>query len=257
MKPSSNSVEESAIPKIVISANEISQAKRSLWDETAKGLGNVIGNINDAWYGEQAVYYTRERERLEKYIPPFRYGASATLFLFFSFRVTGNPNFQRWRRGIWERLRPTKLETAPPQKHQTPATAPMGYLETKRKTEVEQALKSMKFLTDFLVSLSVGTSGTLFLLESKKDDIRIDYEESPLVPGRSVVADEMCPGMLQLYQNHSSVRHILVQGQHDPNLATVATFVKNCQKRANYESKIRQEQGKSEDEPIIVPYTGL
>lgn len=251
---------------VIVSATTISKVKRLLWSETAEGLGNVMGNIRSTWYGDEAVFYTREEERLRKYIPPFQYGLAATVFLFLNFRVTGNPGFQKWRQNVWQRIRPSSSSTTSPTTG-IPPPQQQGYLETKRKTQVEEALKSMKFLTDFLISLSVGTSGTLFLLEAKKEDMRIDYEDGPLIPGRSILADDMCPGMLKLYQTDPSIRQVLEDNerkkeqrkweQSDHNLVTFSTFIHNCTKREDYESKIRKEQGKSENDPISIPHTGL
>ncbi|KAL3931250.1 MAG: hypothetical protein SGARI_004257 [Bacillariaceae sp.] len=132
----------------------------------------------------------------------------------------------------------------------------MGYLENKRVTERERALQSMKLLTDFFVSISVGVSGALFLLEAKKKDMRKDYEQAPLVAGRSVVADEMCPSLLELYRNNASVRRALEENEgdpehHDVNLASFAKFIENCEKRADCESRIRSERGISKFEPVV------
>ena len=250
---------------VIVSATTSSKVKRLLWSETAEGLGNVMGNIRSTWYGDEAVFYSREEERLRKYIPPFQYGLAATVFLFLNFRVTGNPGFQKLRQNVWQRVRPSSSSTTSPTTGIPPPQ--QGYLETKRKTQVEEALKSMKFLTDFLISLSVGTSGTLFLLEAKKEDMRIDYEDGPLIPGRSILADDMCPGMLKLYQTDPSIRQVLEDNerkkeqrkweQSDHNLVTFSTFIHNCTKREDYESKIRKEQGKSENDPISIPHTGL
>jgi hypothetical protein len=258
---------------VIVSATTISKVKRLLWSETAEGLGNVMGNIRSTWYGDEAVFYTREEERLRKYIPPFQYGLAATVFLFMNFRVTGNPGFQKWRRHVWQRIRPSSSSRTSSSTTNTAQSGisqqqqGMGYLETKRRNQVEEALKSMKFLTDFLISLSVGTSGTLFLLEAKKEEMRIDYENGPLIPGRSILADDMCPGMLKLYQTDPSIRQVLEDNerrkeqrkweQSDHNLVTFSTFIHNCTKREDYESKIRKEQGKSENDPILIPHTGL
>lgn len=230
-----------------------------------------------AWYGEESVFYTRERERLGSYLPPFYYGMAAAAFLFVGFRIAGFSRVQEWqRRSMWNRWwksmkskqsvnQTGTAKTASTANVSTP-TQPgpgMGYLETKRIREREQALQSMKVITDFLVSVSVGFSGTLFLLEAKRHQLRFDYEEAPLVPGRSVVAEHMCPGMLTLYQDDLSVQQVLRRNEtsatalKDHNLTSFAVFLQNCQKRHDIEQRIRIEQRKSQHEPVVVPYRGL
>lgn len=268
----------------------VSNVKRRLWEEALDGLGNVVGNLRAVWYtGDEAVFYKREEQRLNKYIPPFQYGLAAFAFVFVNFRVTGNPGFQKWRKRIWERTRPTPssetktmLKASQQRQRQEPKLHPsfhkppptMGYLETKRKHDVEKALKSMKYLTDFLVSLSIGTSGALFLLEAKcGKDLRIDFEEAPLVAGKSLVADEMCPGMLELYRSDPRLRKVFEDNssqEHraweastfDPNLQTFSTFINNCKKRKDHESRLQMEQKQQQGNQvksgaIVIPYTGV
>ena len=272
--------EESSLhPASALSADVVSTVKRRLWEETAQGLGDVVGDLRGAWYtGNDTVFYSRERERLRKYIPPFQYGLAASVFLFVTFRVTGNPGFQKWRKGVWQQyFRPAvsfaKQAPPPPKQQQQPPPAKAGYLETKRKSDVEKVLKSMKVLTDFFISLTVGTSGMLFLLEAKcGEDLRKDYEEAPLVAGRSLVADKMCPGMMELYGSDPRVRRVLAgneederdrkwqeRGMGDANLATFSRFLANCQKRADHEWRLRKERKGvgSENDPVLIPYTGV
>lgn len=261
-----------------LSASEISAAKRSLWDETGQGLANALMHARSAWHGEEAVFYTRERDRLGSYLPPFYYGMAAATFLFLGFRLAGHSRVQEWqRRSLWNRWwkstneskqsvkQATVAKTTSTSYVSTPAQpAPvMGYLETKRIREREQALQSMRVITDFLVSISVGFSGTLFLLEAKRHHMRSDYETAPLVPGRSVVAEHMCPGMLALYQDNLSVQQVLrrngtsAAALKDHNLTSFAMFLQNCQKRRDVEERIRIEQQRSQHEPVDVPYRWL
>jgi hypothetical protein len=130
----------------------------------------------------------------------------------------------------------------------------MGYLESKREKQVQNALASMRIVTDLLISVSVGTSGTLFMLEAEKNSMRQDFENSPLVSGRSVVADEMCSGMISIANEHQIPPGL---SSNDPTMATFQTFVSNCRRRVEVEEKLRLQRGKAEDEPIVVPLFGL
>jgi hypothetical protein len=256
---------------IRLSASDVSAARRSLWDETGQGLSNVLFHARGTWYGDEAVYYTRERERLGSYLPPFYYGMASAAFVFVGFRITGHAKVQEWQRRLWDHLwrRPrgghTTNTTAinPSPTKSSPVEPGMGYLESKRIREREQALQSMKLITDLLVSISVGFSGTLFLLECKRHHMRADFEEAPLVPGRSVVAEQMCPAMLRLYQDNVTVQQVLRRNDQsaaalkDRNLTSFAVFLHNCQKRVAYETKMRKERGLADDEPVVIPFRGL
>lgn len=124
---------------------------------------------------------------------------------------------------------------------------------------MERALNSMKLLTDLLVSISVGISGIIFMLvEGNRDNLRQDFEEAPLVAGRSVVAEQMCPELLKivsLMQQESQETHDAAA--KDPNLATLLTFVSNCRKRADYEDRVRRERGLPDGATVMVPYSGI
>ena len=251
--------------------------KKLLWDEAARGIANAMAHIQSTWYGDEGVLYTNERERLgPRYLPPFCYGASATLFLFLNFRILGHPSFQSWRKQVWQGVSlpknrsssikssmPPKPKPTPPSSslssppsHQPPM--PMGYLERKRKSDIEKTLQSMKLLTDLLVSISVGISGTIFMLEGKRKYMRKDFEEAPLVPGRSVVGEQMCPLFLKAVSlEQETSNEAQEMKENDPNMATILTFVGNCRRRAELEKKIRQDRGLKDDVPVTVPFSGF
>ena len=244
-----------------LSTEIVSSVKERLWEETALGVANTVGKLREAWYtGSSAVFYTREREQFEKYIPPFQYGLAATVFLFLNFRVTGSTRFQQWRKGVWSRFRPKDLHKQEPS-ISTQQAPTVGYLETERR---KKAMRSMRLLTDTLISLAFGTTGTLFLLQAPVDNhLRDDFETAPLLAGHSVVANEMCPGMLKLYQADAKVRLVLDDNSksktEEPLLATFSTFVQNCQKRADHEARLRKDlrgfhSGRA---PVLIPHTGV
>ena len=287
-------IQKQSVP---LSEESVSGVKWRLWKETAKGLlGHVLllavvpgNNLREAWYtGTDAVFYSREEGRFKKYIPPFRYGLMASVFLFVNFRITGSKLFREWSKGgIWWKKAPT-LKQAPPIPRQRPTPTPTlthpmkqpppvgGALEKSNQVQKGRGATSSKsLLTDALISLGVGISGTLFLLESKcREDFRDDYETAPLVAGRSFLAEKMCPGMLELYRSDPSVRNVLeghakhkdntksYNGEtttHDPGLATFATFIENCKRRANHEAKLRKERNgtRSENDSVLIPHTGV
>jgi hypothetical protein len=223
-------------PKVAGSSTAASsQLSYACWDETVRGIANVLAHLRGTWYSTNsanantAIDYQRERQQLEKYVTPVKYGVGAALALFLNFRVTGSPRFQAWRERWMAQYRqqqkqgnyippppPTSAEVGskrgggrrhlnrnttttrdPPPPYQ-PQPSGVGYLEAKREREMKNALGSMRLITDVLVSVSVGTSGTLLLLQAEQDTLRQDFEEAPLVAGKSVVAEQMCDPFLEL-----------------------------------------------------------
>ena len=240
------------------------------WEETAKGIAHVLSALRATWYTEPRQYHW-ERHQLEKYVTPFQYGAASAVFLFATFRVTGNPRFQAWRKNwIAERRRSdsyliqnnprTATSTSEPAggRRVIPSTPPMGYLESKREREVQAALSSMRFITDVLVSVSVGTSGSLLLLQAHHDTMRKDFEQAPLVSGRSVVADEICTPFLHIAESFkmssSDVKRI---DKDDVNLRSFAKFTENCRRRRDLESRIRTERKIPVNTPVQIPLLAL
>ena len=67
-------------------SSSLEEAQQAIWDETARGMARVLTNIRHVWYAsDEAMYYNRERQNLEKYVQPLYIGAAATVFLFVNF----------------------------------------------------------------------------------------------------------------------------------------------------------------------------
>ena len=65
-----------------------------------------------------------------------------------------------------------------------------------QKDLMNQALSIPK---DLLLSIAIGVSATALLLDWKQ--IQQDLQRVPGLPGRSVLAESMCPQVLELYNN--------------------------------------------------------
>ena len=82
---------------------------------------------------------------------------------------------------------------------------------------------------DILLSLLVGSSAALFLTDEVK--MRNDLANIPLVEGRSLVSDELCPDFIKEY--HSKPRNTLENSSKSDQMAlrAIKTFVHNCEER--------------------------
>jgi hypothetical protein len=103
-----------------------------------------------------------------------------------------------------------------------------SHLEKQRQEKEVAAFQSIKVLTDILVSLSVGTSATLLLLDAEKETMRQDFENAPLVQGRSVVSDVCCKDIIAISDQHPGLSTSL---NDDVNLASFSKFASNCRLR--------------------------
>jgi hypothetical protein len=232
----------------------IDAAKSAYWHVAANGFMGFFSHLHSTWYGQEALHYRFERETLSRYVQPFYWGMGATVFLFVNFRVTGSARFLKIRQEWWNQRRPQRQPT--PAKPSNTTSKPekewTSHLEKQRNEKEENAMQSIKALTDILVSLSVGTSSILLLLDGEKETMRQDFEQAPLTMGRSLVAESMCHEMMETSKQFASL-----PPSDDANFATFTQLVANCQLRQQEESKIRYERGVTSEEPVSIPYPGL
>lgn len=145
--------------------------------------------------------------------------AGAVTFLFLRRRQIGN-TMGRFLRTRYNQLPP------PPPSHLT--TRPH-----------HPALQVVQFTLDLSLSVIAAISVSLYFTD--QDKLLSTVASIPLVPGRSVVADEFCPDICREYnQIHSREYWNQVES---PILRCISTFCRNCQLRNAYQHKLRQEQG--------------
>jgi hypothetical protein len=115
------------------------------------------------------------------------------------------------------------------------------------------ALQVVQFTLDMSLSIIAAISVSLYFTD--QDKLLHTVASTPLVPGRSVVADEFCQDISREYnQIHSPEYWNQVES---PILLTIQTFCRNCQLRNAYEHKLRQEQGLDHTATISIPPPGV
>jgi hypothetical protein len=248
-----------------VEKKRLDEARRSCYSAAVDGMFETIYYSRSKWDGPNAAVYAREKEAFQRYVNPFFVGVGTAAFLFLNFRATGSRRFQQMRQE-WSRKRgvgeiknmqshnqeaPSNGVSLRQQPH--PQQEWMSHLERKQLEREAQARSSTRLLTDFLVSLSVGTSGTLFLLDAEKETFRKDFEDAPLVCGRSLVSDTTCPKMLEVVEKFPLEPKLYAE---NPNLESFHKFAINCQLREDYEKELRLKLGKTSDEKMEIPYPG-
>jgi hypothetical protein len=112
---------------------------------------------------------------------------------------------------------------------------------------------SMDLASSFLVATGASIMFTDHEARAKK------ITTLPLLSGRGWVSEELCFPVLD-YLNEiredESTRKVL-EGATTTHLKNLLTFCQNCQRRAAYENRLRQEKGLSSDSPVSIPPPGV
>lgn len=118
---------------------------------------------------------------------------------------------------------------------------------------------ALSWMIDASVSLYVATAVSL----RNREEMMEQFSQLPLLEGKSMVADTICPTLIREYQ------HIVVQESQQQNaiidferpqtrrLQIMKDFVRNCRLRAAYEHQLRQQQGLSPTQAVPIPPPGV
>lgn len=205
----------------------------------------VMQCVTDApavWKGPNGHAYMYERSLIERHTKPVIWGIGSAFISFFSFRLSSSRTFEQFRRQYIRKSAPAPT----PSKATTP-------LEQRKELQQELMSQAISIPKDLLLSLAIGVSATGFLMDW--NIIRQDLERAPGLPGRSLLADKMCPNMIELY--NSTPPRVWEQQHGDETLQSISTIVRNCQRRAKLEASERQRLGLSDDQPVSIPFPGF
>lgn len=199
-----------------------------------------VTNAPSVWKGPNGQDYVYEQSLIERNTKPFLWGVGCTLVSFFSFRLSASKSFQQFRH---QYIR--KSAAAAPSK----ATLPHEQRQEMKKDLMNQALSVPK---DLLLSIAIGISASAFLLDWNQ--IQQDLQRVPGLPGRSVLAESMCPQVIELY---NSTPPRVWEQEGDDTLRSIRATARNCQRRARLEAVERQRLGLARDVPVAVPFPGF
>ena len=175
-------------------------AEKEFWLLCRKAATTFFDEGPKVWKGDEAKFYRAEKAVVTKHLQPFYHGMLSGCFLFLTFRISGSRWFASLRQRFLGRLSPT---TPPPGSTnlQTQGvggnhTKYKGFLE--RKMDEKSALKeeASQLPFDIFVSIMCGLSVAVLLLDRKQ--ILDDFVETPLLPGKSLVHQHVCPDALEL-----------------------------------------------------------
>lgn len=220
--------------------NMNTQIARSEFRTVIKGgMMRVLTDAPNQWKGSQDYLY--EQSLVKKMATPAAWGIGCALAAFASFRLGSSRKFQHFRHVYIRKsaVPPTKLD-----KSASP-------LEQQRFRQQELMSHVISIPKDLIISIAIGVSATVFLLDFKQ--ARQDFARVPGLPGRSVLADSLCPAMLEVYEKTSP--EVFENG--DDEMKDVQKFCKNCVRRAKMEALVREKKGLASDEPVSLPFPGF
>jgi hypothetical protein len=218
-----------------------------------------------------------ERSIIREHVEVFEHGAVMSVVVFVALRLTGHPKFRPFTEKYvlpFFRLWPTKKNKAPvpttnnkmeiapvaskanPKRQpryaqrQSSRERPKSYLEVKRDQHLERINEAADAPYDLFVSTLVGISATIFFLRPAQ--LRLDFEEAPLMPGRSYWCEHMCDDFVRIYQSTDPVVFQLMPGE-DANLESFQKFAVHCILRSAY---IQQQRASGMAKPEVLPTSG-
>jgi hypothetical protein len=114
-------------------------------------------------------------------------------------------------------------------------------------------LKASRLGIQAAASLVIAAYTTSYYTD--EDEMLKQVASAPLLPGRSVIADEFCDSLVTEYHRmHPPEYWKQVQ---DPYLRYLTVFTTNCQKRRAYEKQIREQTNEGPDIRVSIPLPGV
>lgn len=218
------------------------------WSALRNGFLAFIDRIPSTWEGSDSHSYRYERQQILRTFEPVYSGISIAAILFLGFRITGSMGLAS---GFLNSSRPgsgavstgaTRKLLAPPQ---------TGYYLER---QTQQAKKSFSKVTqplfDLMLSMMCGFSATLFL--TNRSNLHRELAEIPLLPGKSLFYETVCPEVVKAYRELEASIHDSIS--RDETIGVFHRMNSNCHLRAHYISAQSTEENQ---QPDLVPYPGL
>jgi len=246
------------------SNKNLDDARRSFWTCARAGFWRLLDDAPPVWKdAREARYYREEKRMISAHAEPFKQGAMVTALILFSFRVGGSKWFNRWRQKYNINLGAADQATVAAKK---PTTTPPPRAQFKSYSE-QQAEKVQEvyrdagtWTTDVIISIMCGLSSTILLTDKQK--IAQDFVRAPLLAGKSVIYNDLCPAMTAAYERtNPEIWDDL--SEDEQTLQTFHNFVQNCRIRSEF-LQTKESSGESvvngviqEQSDDIVPKPGL
>jgi len=175
---------------------------------------------------KETAAVSAEKQLLQSHLTTIYWGAGCALLSLLSFRTSRYTGPIYWR-SLYNRV---NLFSRPSFSSTSISTNPQNIkIEPLSSSPLDG---SISILSDVLISMMIGCSTTLFLLD--KDKLKDDLAQIPLVQGNSVIADELCPEFIDEYEKIPPSFWNTIdrkQGDRYSSLVSIREFILNCQIR--------------------------
>ena len=234
----------------------LTRARNSFWKCAKEGFYQLVDHAPTAWKGRDARFYRAEKQLIVKHVEPFYWGGVVTLFLFATFRISGSRFYQQFRTSYLSTISAKRVGTPPG--GGAASSGWTSHLEEKAAERQHLFRDSIQLPVDVLLSVMLGASSILWLSKPKQQ-LAQDFATSPLLPGKSLIHEHVCPIFVQA---QAPFAHVMQDSntsrmRDDDGDATVlhtfATFCQNCQLR----SRVIEERRANEARPNVIPYPGI
>lgn len=111
------------------------------------------------------------------------------------------------------------------------------------------------WVLDSAVAFSIAATSSLYFTDV--DKVRHQLESLPLTSGRSRVAQEFCPPIIQAVRELSPDDKSLLKDTKNAYLQSIRTFHYNCHCRSIYERRLRREKELSDSYLVQIPEGGV
>jgi hypothetical protein len=235
-------------------------ARIAFWKVAQQSTWKVIEQAPSVWSGSEERFYRAEKKIVTKHVEPIYWGAVVSLILFTTFRLSGSRLYSRFRESfVKTQSTSTTTSATKNTSSYTQTKKPeqwKSYLDQQAERTKEAQKDLLELPTDIIISITCGCSSILLL--SQPQQIKKDFIEMPLQPGKSVVNDIFCPEMESVYRKHVDPRILTKEIiQTDDTMNMFLSFVKNCHSRAEYITYQKQIGTSTIKRPDVIPYPGI
>lgn len=234
-------------------------AKQKLWNTAVDCAWTLLDKAPLSWNSSDARFYRTEQRLLRQHVmDPFFGGLGVGMFLFATLRITGSAWFARFvQQSSW---RSSVASTMPRREAANGGRRPEWKSHLEKETEKHEAYakEAFKLPSDAFVSVLCGVSSMLWL--SRPNDLCKDVVEAPLLPGKSVVYEFVCPAMETTFEQEvtaSSLMQDYPPAKEDATLKMFGMLLYNCRQRSKYLEALDESKEQAGRPTGVVPYPGL